>query len=142
MKFSQKKFLINTVTIFPQAFKELLDISIIGNARKKGIWDLGITDIPKNIGEIKDNYSKYEDYVRKYIADNDLELETPILKQGQALIWAANTFHGAGKIKNNEITRYSQVTHYHFEDLDFCYNPNFSSREKYVLRDVEASRIK
>ena len=45
MKFSQKKFLINTVTIFPQAFKELLDISIIGNARKKGIWDLQITDI-------------------------------------------------------------------------------------------------
>ena len=45
MKFSQKKFLINIVTIFPQAFKELLDISIIGNARKQGIWDLQITDI-------------------------------------------------------------------------------------------------
>ena len=104
--------------------------------------DLGIVDIPKNIGEVKKNYSIYEDYVRKYIDDNDLKLETPILKQGQALIWAANTFHGAGKIKNSEITRYSQVTHYHFEGLDFCYNPNFSSREKYVYRDVEVSRIK
>ena len=47
MKFSQKKFLINTVTIFPEAFKGLLDISIIGSARKKGIWDLRITDIKK-----------------------------------------------------------------------------------------------
>ena len=47
MKFSQKKFLINAVTIFPEAFKGLLDISIIGSARKKGIWDLRITDIKK-----------------------------------------------------------------------------------------------
>ena len=45
MKFNQKKFLINAVTIFPQAFEGLLDISIIGSARKKGIWDLKITDI-------------------------------------------------------------------------------------------------
>jgi tRNA (guanine37-N1)-methyltransferase len=47
MKFSQKKFLINAVTIFPEAFKGLLDISIIGSARKKGIWDLRVTDIKK-----------------------------------------------------------------------------------------------
>ena len=45
MKFRQKKFLINAVTIFPEAFEGLLDISIIGSARKKGIWDLKITDI-------------------------------------------------------------------------------------------------
>ncbi len=45
MKSKQKKFLINAVTIFPEAFKGLLDISIIGSARKKGIWDLQITDI-------------------------------------------------------------------------------------------------
>ena len=45
MKFSQKKFLINAVTIFPEAFEGLLDVSIIGSARKKGIWDLQITDI-------------------------------------------------------------------------------------------------
>ena len=45
MKFRQKKFLINAITMFPQAFEGLLDISIIGSARKKGIWDLQITDI-------------------------------------------------------------------------------------------------
>ena len=45
MKFRKKKFLINAITIFPQAFEGLLDISIIGSARKKGIWDLQITDI-------------------------------------------------------------------------------------------------
>ncbi len=40
-------FLINTITIFPEVFNNFLDISIIGNARKKGIWDLQITDIKK-----------------------------------------------------------------------------------------------
>ena len=40
-------FLINTITIFPEAFTNFLDVSIIGNARKKGIWDLQITDIKK-----------------------------------------------------------------------------------------------
>ena len=54
MKFSQKKFLINAVTIFPEAFKGLLDISIIGSARKKGIWDLQITDI-KNFADKNNN---------------------------------------------------------------------------------------
>ena len=54
MKFSQKKFLINAVTIFPEAFKGLLDISIIGSARKKGIWDLKITDI-KNFVDKNNN---------------------------------------------------------------------------------------
>ena len=54
MKFSQKKFLINAVTIFPEAFKGLLDISIIGSARKKGIWDLQLTDI-KNFADKNNN---------------------------------------------------------------------------------------
>ncbi len=104
--------------------------------------DLDTEDLPKNITEVKENYSKYETYVKNYIRENNLKIKTPILKQGQALIWAANTFHGAGKIKNSEVTRYSQVTHYHFEDLDFCYNPNFSTRDNYALRDIEISRIK
>ena len=54
MKFRQKKFLINAITIFPQAFEGLLDISIIGSARKKGIWDLQITDI-KNFADKNNN---------------------------------------------------------------------------------------
>ncbi|MBF97311.1 MAG: tRNA (guanine-N(1)-)-methyltransferase [Alphaproteobacteria bacterium MarineAlpha9_Bin4] len=47
MSYKKKKFLINILTLFPEAFNELIDISVIGNARKKGIWDLQITDIKK-----------------------------------------------------------------------------------------------
>ena len=46
-------FLINTITIFPEVFNNFLDISIIGNARKKGIWDLQITDIKNLKNELK-----------------------------------------------------------------------------------------
>lgn len=43
----KKTFYINTLTVFPEAFINFLDISIIGNARRKKIWDLQITDIKK-----------------------------------------------------------------------------------------------
>ena len=49
--------------------------------------------------------------------------------------------HGAYEIKNKNLTRYSQVVHYHFEGCKFFYNPNFSSRKKYVHREIEQSRI-
>ena len=41
----QKTFFINTLTIFPEAFKNLIDISVIGTARKNKIWELQLTDI-------------------------------------------------------------------------------------------------
>ena len=43
----KKTFYINTLTIFPEAFINFQDISIIGNARRNKIWDLQITDIKK-----------------------------------------------------------------------------------------------
>ncbi len=47
-------FLINTMTIFPEAFSNFMDISIIGKARRKGIWELQITDI-KNFADKNQN---------------------------------------------------------------------------------------
>lgn len=43
-------------------------------------------------------------------------------KKGQALIWAANLLHGGQQHSNRERTRWSQVTHYYFEDC-FYYCP-------------------
>jgi len=103
--------------------------------------DLGFSKPPTSNLEVKKNYTIYEQWVRDYVDNSGLETFTPELKKGQALIWAANLLHGAFGIKNKKLTRYSQVTHYHFEDCDFFYNPNFSSRAKYVHRDIEASRI-
>ncbi len=102
--------------------------------------DLGLK-IPTSSKKIKENYTVYENYITKTINDKKLEISTPSLKKGQALIWAANMLHGAFNIKDHSITRYSQVTHYHFTGCEFYYNPTFSSREKYNYRDISESLI-
>lgn len=46
-------------------------------------------------------------------------------RKGQALIWAANLLHGGSKQIDLSLTRWSQVTHYYFEDCIY-YTPAFS----------------
>jgi ectoine hydroxylase-related dioxygenase (phytanoyl-CoA dioxygenase family) len=87
--------------------------------------DLGIFQLPKSTEEVKSNYTLYEKWVQDYIVHHGLKPYTPKLKKGEALIWAANLLHGAFEIKRKELSRYSQVTHYHFESCEFFYNPNF-----------------
>jgi hypothetical protein len=51
--------------------------------------------------------------------------ETFLPRKGQALIWAANLLHGGSKQNDPLLTRWSQVTHYYFEDCIY-YTPAFS----------------
>lgn len=51
--------------------------------------------------------------------------EVLLIRKGQALIWAANLLHGGSKQKDYSRTRWSQVTHYYFEDCIY-YTPAFS----------------
>jgi hypothetical protein len=46
-------------------------------------------------------------------------------RRGQALIWAANLLHGGAPQLNPDLTRWSQVTHYYFENCAY-YTPLFS----------------
>jgi hypothetical protein len=46
-------------------------------------------------------------------------------RRGQALIWAANLLHGGAPQLNPYLTRWSQVTHYYFENCAY-YTPLFS----------------
>ncbi|GMG82482.1 hypothetical protein LNKW23_16950 [Paralimibaculum aggregatum] len=41
-------------------------------------------------------------------------------RKGQALIWAANLLHGGSPHTDRTRTRFSQVTHYFFEDCAYC----------------------
>ena len=121
-------------------------LSVVKKSHKTPIvnfQDLGFEDIPKTTKQIKERYTRYEAFLKKYIEQNHLEIVTPLLKAGQTLIWSANLFHGAQKINNKTLTRYSQVTHYHFDNCDFFYNPNFSNRynNQFIKRDVMSSLI-
>ena len=53
------------------------------------------------------------------------EEEVFLARKGQALIWCANLLHGGSRQTDPGLTRWSQVTHYYFEDCIY-YTPAFS----------------
>ena len=59
---------------------------------------------------------------------NGSEPEIFLPRKGQALIWCANLLHGGSFQRNPKLTRWSQVTHYYFEDCIY-YTPAFSDPE-------------
>jgi len=48
-----------------------------------------------------------------------------LARKGQVLVWSANLLHGGSPQTNPTLTRWSQVTHYFFEDCIY-YTPAFS----------------
>lgn len=60
------------------------------------------------------------------------EAETFLARKGQALIWCANLLHGGSPQTDPRRTRWSQVTHYYFEDC-VHYTPAFSDEVLGVL---------
>ncbi|MGZ8969760.1 MAG: phytanoyl-CoA dioxygenase family protein [Telluria sp.] len=67
----------------------------------------------------------YEEMWRALVDANDAKPEYFMAKKGQALIWAANLMHGGTKQLDPDRTRWSQVTHYFFDDCAY-YTPMMS----------------
>ena len=65
--------------------------------------------------------------------------ETFPARKGQALIWCANLLHGGSHQNNPRLTRWSQVTHYYFENCIY-YTPAFSDEliGKLDVRNISA----
>jgi hypothetical protein len=61
----------------------------------------------------------YEPMWRALIEAHGVAPHTLRAKKGQALIWAANLLHGGAPQADPERTRWSQVTHYFFEDCAY-----------------------
>jgi ectoine hydroxylase-related dioxygenase (phytanoyl-CoA dioxygenase family) len=89
----------------------------------------------------REKYSLYEDVVERLMKEHGFERHELSLKRGQALIWAANLFHGGSKILDELSTRKSQVTHYHFEGT-IPYTPMFSNASlgDYFLQGIFDAR--
>lgn len=81
-------------------------------------------DATKHVTE--DYISFYEPYIQKKMEVNGLEPETLVAKKGDVLIWAANLVHGGLPVVDQSRTRWSQVTHYYFEDCLY-YTPQLSN---------------
>lgn len=65
--------------------------------------------------------------------------EVFLAKKGQALIWCANLLHGGSQQNDPRMTRWSQVTHYYFDDCIY-YTPAFSDEAtgQLQLRSIRA----
>ena len=65
------------------------------------------------------------------------EDEVFLARKGQALIWCANLLHGGCRQTDPRLTRWSQVTHYYFDDCIY-YTPAFSDEAlgRLQLRDL------
>jgi hypothetical protein len=65
--------------------------------------------------------------------------EVFLARKGQALIWCANLLHGGSHQNDPRLTRWSQVTHYYFDDCIY-YTPAFSDEAtgQLQLRSIRA----
>jgi hypothetical protein len=90
------------------------------------------------------------------IAEADIKPKYLHCKQGHALIWLSNLLHGGARQLDKERTRWSQVTHYYFEDCTYWrpyvsnlssgniftfQPPNVLSGQKYVVSEDIRSKL-
>lgn len=68
----------------------------------------------------------FEAIWRTIVGLNGLHSEKFLAKKGQCVIWVANLLHGGLVRSDLTLTRWSQVTHYYFEDCIY-YTPAYSN---------------
>lgn len=70
---------------------------------------------------------------------HNIDKDKFLARKGQALIWCANLLHGGSRQNDVRLTRWSQVTHYYFDNCIY-YTPAFSDEPigKLQLRDITA----
>lgn len=91
--------------------------------------------------QIYDFYEDYERYAEWMIQQHQLKPVQIHLKKGEAIIWAANMLHAGAPIKDKSKTRYSQVTHFYFENCVY-YGPLFSDIPLGKIHYWELTNIK
>ncbi|HEY2051885.1 MAG TPA: phytanoyl-CoA dioxygenase family protein [Caulobacteraceae bacterium] len=113
-----------------------------------------------HVGSMQTTQEVYEPIWRRLVDVNGISPERFTARAGQALIWAANLLHGGDVHIDKSLTRWSQVTHYYFDDCSYytplCSDEPFGSiqfrsppniltgetvRNHYLGRDVPADFI-
>ena len=79
----------------------------------------------------------YQDAWDAMVAARGAPAEHFLARKGQALIWAANLLHGGSPQTDPTRTRWSQVTHYFFDDCIY-YTPAFSDEPlgRLAMREI------
>lgn len=104
-----------------------------------GYAELGITNSAFESEEIR--YGRYEHQIEALAQAHGFQREVFLAKKGDVLIWAANLIHGGSPLIDTNSSRWSQVTHYLFEDC-LHYTPRFSDEVNgkfYVRHPIDLS---
>jgi ectoine hydroxylase-related dioxygenase (phytanoyl-CoA dioxygenase family) len=83
-------------------------------------FDIGI-EPEKDYAE----YWKYEDFMEELMEAQGTPKVEIHMNKGDVLIWSSNLIHGGTPIRGGNVTRWSQVSHYYFEDCVY-YSPRLS----------------
>ncbi|MCK8490551.1 phytanoyl-CoA dioxygenase family protein [Spirosoma sp. RP8] len=85
-------------------------------------------------------YPKYEDFMEQFMVTQQFEKHEIHMQKGDVLIWSANLVHGGMPIKGGNATRWSQVTHYFFEDCMY-FSPRLSDMFSHNLSLLQVTNI-
>jgi ectoine hydroxylase-related dioxygenase (phytanoyl-CoA dioxygenase family) len=80
-------------------------------------------DLGQTVDDV--NYDRYADFQEALMAARGVEPVEFHAKRGDALLWSSNIVHGGRPVTDAGRTRWSQVTHYYFEESVY-YTPVFS----------------
>lgn len=86
------------------------------NSEVEGNLTDGIVTLQNRFTDAWEAYAKFYGVEKQYFH----------AKKGQCLIWSSNLVHGGGRHINTKRTRWSQVTHYYFDECAY-YTPLLSS---------------
>lgn len=93
-----------------------------------------------------ENYPEYETFMEDLMEKSSYKKKKFLAKKGDALIWSSNIIHGGSLVEDPQSTRYSQVTHYYFENCIY-YTPmlsNMVTKELFIRRnlvDIKTGKI-
>jgi ectoine hydroxylase-related dioxygenase (phytanoyl-CoA dioxygenase family) len=95
---------------------------------------------PNDFGESPNTWDneQYERFVGRLLEAHNLEAREFHCQRGDVLIWSANLVHGGRPIRDHGSTRWSQATHYFFEDCIY-FTPlmsNVDTGELMVRREL------
>lgn len=85
-----------------------------------------------------EDYREYEVFMEKIVEVNSFPKKKFLAKKGDVLIWSSNIIHGGSPVRKVGSTRWSQVTHYFFQDC-YYYTPmlsNMVTNEFYLRQNL------
>jgi len=99
--------------------------------------DLGLDDRTKG----GNNYELYLDIMAATMEREGLIYREAVVEKGWVFIWAANLVYGEAFVRNPELERLSQITHYFYRNSNYLWAPVASDLEHDVVTYYDETKV-